>query len=44
MTKLTKTEMTQAVRRYARRHGHYVRTVRTMSVLRMAAIAEFRSK
>lgn len=39
--KLSKKQLTQAVTRYARRHGHYVRTVRTMTSLRLAAIEEW---
>lgn len=42
MTKLTSTEITRAVTRYARRHGHFVRTVRTMTTLRTCAIHEWR--
>ena len=42
--KLTRKELTQAVQRYARKHGFYARTVRGMTVLRLAAIAEWRTK
>jgi hypothetical protein len=38
---LTKSEMAVAVRRYARRHGYYAGTVRSMTVLRLAAVREF---
>lgn len=41
--KLTRSEMTQAMRRYARRHNHYVSTVRACTVLFLAAIAEWRN-
>lgn len=41
MRKLTQKELTKAVSRYARRHGHYVSTVRAMTVLRRAAIVEW---
>lgn len=37
--KLTRKELTQAVARYARRHGYYARTVRAVTVLFNAAIA-----
>ncbi len=39
--KLTKSELTKAVQKYARRHGHFARTVRTMTCLRLAAIREY---
>jgi hypothetical protein len=42
--KLTKSQITAACQRYARRHGHYTGTVRTMTVLLLAAIKEYRSK
>ena len=38
---LTKGQVTSAVQNYARRHGYYVRTVRTISELRRAAVAEY---
>ena len=41
--KLTKKQLTQAVNRYARKHGYYARTVRTVSSLRYAAIQEYRN-
>jgi hypothetical protein len=41
MNKLTKSELTKAVRQYARRHGYYARTVRNMTSLRRAAILEY---
>lgn len=40
--KLTSKQLTQAIQRYARRHGFYARTVRTMTSLRLAAIAEWK--
>ena len=40
--KLTRKELTQAIARYARRHNHYASTVRAMTVLRLAAIKEWR--
>jgi hypothetical protein len=42
--KLTKTELTKAIDRYARKHGYYAGTVRTCTSLLLAAIAEWRSK
>ncbi len=43
--KLTRKELTKAIARYARKHGYYARTVRGMTVLRIAAVAEYlRSK
>ena len=42
MKRLTKSELTVAVQRYARRHGYYARTVRTVSSLFYAAIVEWR--
>lgn len=38
---MTATVRTKAYQRYARRHGHYVSTVRTMTVLRLAALREY---
>jgi hypothetical protein len=35
-------QMTTAYTRFARRHNHYVATVRTMSVLARAAVASYR--
>lgn len=43
-TKLSKKQITKAVNRYARRYGYYARTVRTMSRLFYAAIAEYRKE
>lgn len=40
---MTGKELTKAVNRYARKHGHYVSTVRTMTVLLKAAIQEYQS-
>lgn len=40
---LTKKELTQAVNRYARKHNHYVSTVRTTTVFLLAAIKEYQS-
>jgi hypothetical protein len=40
---LTKKERTKAFQRYARKHGFYTRTVRTMTSLRFAAIKEWLS-
>jgi hypothetical protein len=42
--KLTSKEMTKAIAAYARTHGFYVRTVRTVSSLRYAAIDAFKVK
>lgn len=42
--KLTRTELTQAIRRYARKHNYYASTVRTVSTLFYAAIAEWRAR
>ncbi len=42
--KLTRKELTLACQRYARRHGYYTRTVRTMTRLFLAAIAEWKSR
>ncbi len=39
--KLFRRELTAAIARYARRHNHYASTVRTMTVLRLAAIREW---
>ena len=39
--KLTKKQLTQAIRAYARRHGFYARTVRTCTSLRYAAVKEY---
>lgn len=41
MRKLTKSEVTKAVQQYARRHGYYARTVRTVSSLFYAALREY---
>lgn len=40
---MSRTELTAAIRAYARRHGHYASTVRTMTSLRLAAIAEWKA-
>lgn len=40
-SKLTRKEVTAAVKRYARKHGFYHRTVRTVTSLRRSAIAEW---
>lgn len=40
--KLTKKQLTQAIAKYARKHGFYARTVRAVSALRYAAIAAFK--
>ncbi len=40
--KLSNNQVTEAVTKYARKHGHYVRTVRTVSNLRYAAIREWK--
>lgn len=39
--KLTKKQLTVAVNKYARRHNHYVSTVRAVTSLRLAAIREY---
>jgi hypothetical protein len=39
---LTKSQVTAAVQRYARRHGYYATTVRTVTVLFRAAMEEAR--
>lgn len=39
--KLTKKQLTDAIRSYAKRHGYYARTVRAVSCLRYAAIKDF---
>lgn len=38
---LNRKEFTAAVQAYARRHGYYAATVRTMTALRLAAVAEY---
>lgn len=43
MRKLTKKEITRAIQRYARRHDFYARTVREVSSLFYAALAEWRA-
>lgn len=43
-TKLSKTELTKAIARFARKHGYYARTVRNMTSLRLAAINEWRNR
>ncbi len=40
--KLSKKELTKAIAIYARKHGYYQRTVRSISVLFYAAIAEYK--
>jgi len=42
--KLTKKQLTEAIQAYARKHGYYVRTVRGMTSLRIAAISEWRMR
>jgi len=42
--KLSRSDLTKAVQRYARKHGYYARTVRSMTRLRLAAILEWQSK
>ena len=37
---MTRKQLTQAIQQYARRHGYYARTVRTVTSLRLAAIRE----
>ncbi len=44
MDKLTKSQLTEAIRKFARKHGHYASTVRTMSDLFYRAIAEYRNE
>lgn len=39
---LTRKELTAAIARFARKHNHYASTVRTVTVLRLAAIKEYR--
>jgi hypothetical protein len=39
--KITDKELTQAVKRYARRHVMFHRTVRTITSVRRAAVAEW---
>lgn len=39
--KLSRKQVTQAVNRYARRHGFYARTVRAVTSLRFAAVREY---
>ena len=41
---MSKKELTQAIRSYARKHGHYASTVRTVSALLYAAIAEWKAR
>lgn len=41
---MTKDEYTQAVTQFARKHGYYVRTVRVMTVLRLAAVKEWKER
>lgn len=40
--KLSRKQLTSAIRQYARRHGHYQSTVRTVASLRLAAILEYK--
>lgn len=42
-SKLTKKQITIAIQSYARHHGYYARTVRAVSSLFYAALAEYRS-
>lgn len=44
MTKFTAKELTKAIARYARRHNWHASTVRTMTSLRYAAMAEWRTE
>ena len=37
---MTTKQLTQAIQKYARRHGYYARTVRAVTALRIAAIRE----
>jgi len=37
---MNRVSLTKAIKSYARRHGHYQSTVRTCTVLRLAAIKE----
>lgn len=39
--KLTAKQRTVAIRRYARKHGYYARTVRAVRVLFLAALREY---
>jgi hypothetical protein len=41
--KLKRSEITEAVNAYARKHGYYVRTVRDVSAGRYAAIADWKA-
>lgn len=41
LRRLGKKELTQAIARYARRHGYYARTVRAVSALHLAARLEW---
>lgn len=41
---MTRQEISKAVQTYARRHGHYARTVRTVSALFYAAIDEWKNR
>lgn len=41
--KLTRKQLSAAIKAYARKHGFYARTVRAVSSLRYAAIKEARS-
>lgn len=41
--KLTSKELTAAIKMYARRNGYYARTVRIVTVLFNAAIAEYKA-
>lgn len=42
--KLTRSELTAAVTAYARKHGYYVRTVRSMTSLKREAVAVYKEK
>lgn len=42
MKRLHGKELTKAIERYARRHGWYARTVRTVTSLRYDAVNEWR--
>jgi hypothetical protein len=41
---MPKKELSRAIQRFARRHGYFARTVRSMTSLRLAAMAEWRAR
>lgn len=41
---MSRSEVTEAIRLYARHHGFYARTVRTITVLKRAAMREWRER